>query len=402
MGLATCPSPTEETELACPTAFTPNYLDSFAARTFSNGVWQPGQHCLELDGVRGLAIVSVTLYRFSNEWKPTASSALEIARNFLSVGEWGVDLFFVLSGFLITGILLKTRSENRYFRNFIARRALRIFPLYFATLLVCLFIIPSVLATKKFDLPSSSQFYLWTYTPNFCMAWKNSWCFGPLDHFWSLAVEEHFYLLWPFAVYFFSLKTLLRVSVAITLGVGVIRILASMWPECSVAVDVLTLFRCDALCMGAILAVIMYQQENLCRTMQFARRCLPFLVIASLVFAATGNRWMTLPHTIIPALALVVLAIIVTGKKSDFLSQQLRSPCLLWFGRYSYGMYVVQLPLVTILPLTTMAWAIGLEAVNPCIMSLVYLLTMVSLTCALAYISFHNFENRFLSLKKHF
>lgn len=402
MVIATCPSPTDEIELACQTTVKPSYQAPIAAQTHSNRVWKPGQHCLELDGVRGIAILGVTLYRYGKELDPSGNPALTIARDFLFVGQHGVDLFFVLSGFLITGILLHTKFKSGYFRNFIARRALRIFPLYFATLLVCLFIIPPLLSTKIFDLPSSNQFYLWTYTPNFCMAWKNSWCFGPLDHFWSLAVEEHFYLLWPFAVYFLSLNALLRVSVAIAIGVGVIRTFASIWPEWTVAVDVLTPFRCDALCMGAILAVIMYQRVHVDRMMWFAKRCLPFLVIASLVFVVTGKRWMTLPHTIIPALMVVVLAIIVTGRKSDFLSQQLRNPCLRWFGKYSYGMYVVQLPLVTMLPISTMIWALGLAAMNPFMVSLTYLVTMVALTCAVAYVSFHQFENRFLRLKRYF
>ncbi len=392
----------EEMELSCQTAWEPTSPEPDAVQIPSNGVWEPGQHCLELDGVRGIAIVGVTLYRFSKELDPATSPALATARNFFSVGERGVDLFFVLSGFLITGILLNTKSKSGYFRNFIARRALRIFPLYFATLLVCMFVIPSLLATTVFDLPRSNQWYLWTYTPNFYMAWENSWCFGPLDHFWSLAVEEHFYLLWPFAVYFLSLNALLRVSVGIVLGVGVIRTIASLWPEWTVAVDVLTFFRCDALCMGAILAVTMVQRDHVDRMMWFVKRCLPFIAIVSLVFVVTGKRWMTLPHTVIPVLMVVLLAIIVTGKKSDSLSQQLRSPCLRWFGKYSYGMYVVQLPLVTLLPISTMISALGLEAMNPILISLLYLVTMVALTCVVAYVSFHQFENRFLSMKRYF
>ena len=402
MGIATCPNPTAETAFDCQSALKSTYRAPSAVTTDSNRVWEPGQHCLELDGVRGIAIVGVTLYRYSKELDTAASPTLAIAKECFFVGERGVDLFFVLSGFLITGILLSTKSKSGYFRNFIARRALRIFPLYFATLLVCLFLIPSVFSTKIFDLPRSNQCYLWTYTPNFFMAWQNSWCFGPLDHFWSLAVEEHFYLLWPFAVYFLSTKALLRLSVAIAIGVGVIRTFASMWPEWTVAVDVLTIFRCDALCMGAILAVIMYQRVPMDRITWFAKRCLPFLVVALLVLVVTGKRSMTLPHTVIPALMVLVLALVVTGKKSDYLSQQLRRPCLRWFGKYSYGMYVVQLPLVSLLPISAMSWALGLEAMNPLLMSLVYLVAMISLTCAIAYISFHQLENRFLSLKRYF
>ena len=402
MSVQTCPIPTNDAELISKTTWEPDSHATIADQSLSSRVWESGQHCLELDGVRGIAIVGVTLYRLSKELDATASPGLAFARGCLSLGGRGVDLFFVLSGFLITGILISTKAKRGFFRNFIARRALRIFPLYFATLLVCLFVLPSLLSTKIFDLPSSNQFYLWTYTSNFFMARENSWCFGPLDHFWSLAVEEHFYLLWPIAVYFLSLRALLRLSVAIAIGVGVIRSLASFRPEWNVAVDVLTVFRCDALCMGAILAVIMAQRVHVDRMAWFAKRCLPLLFIATLVFAVTGKRWMTLPHTVVPALMAVILALIVTGKKSDYLSQPLRNPFLCWFGKYSYGMYVVQLPLLTLLPLSTFAPAGGLETMNSVTTSVVYLVAMIALICAIAYVSFHQFENRFLNLKRYF
>lgn len=402
MAVETCPVPTEEAELIFQSNWKQDSHAIIADQSLSSRVWESGQHCLELDGVRGMAIVAVTLYRFSKELDEAASPALAMAKGLLSVGGRGVDLFFVLSGFLITGILLKTKSKSGFFRNFIARRALRIFPLYFATLLVCLFIFPTLLSTKIFDLPRSNQFYLWTYTSNFLMARENSWCFGPLDHFWSLAVEEHFYLLWPVAVYFLSLRALLSLSVAIAIGVGVIRSFLSIRPEWNVAVDVLTVFRCDALCMGAILAVIMAQRIHVDRMVWFAKRCLPFLLIATLVFAVTGKRWMTLPHTIVPALMAVVLGLIVTGKKSDYLSRPLRNPILCWFGKYSYGMYVVQLPLLTLLPLSIFVSAVGLETMNSVMTSMAYLVTMVALTCAIAYVSFHQFETRFLNLKRFF
>jgi len=402
MGVLTCPIQTEDAELTYQTTGKPTDHATTADQSLSSRVWESGQHCLELDGVRGMAIVAVTLYRFSKELDAAASPALAMAKGLLSVGGRGVDLFFVLSGFLITGILLKTKSKSGFFRNFMARRALRIFPLYFATLLVCLFVLPSLLATNIFDLPYRNQFYLWTYTSNFLMARENSWCFGPLDHFWSLAVEEHFYLLWPVAVYFLSLRALLRLSVAIAIGVGIIRSFVSISPEWNVAVDVLTVFRCDALCMGAILAVIMAQRIHMDRMVWFAKRCLPLLLIATLVFAVTGKRWMTLPHTLVPALMAVVLALIVTGKKSDYLSRPLRNPILCWFGKYSYGMYVVQLPLLTLLPLSAFVSAVGLETMNSVMTSMAYLITMVALTCAIAYVSFHQFETRFLNLKRFF
>lgn len=92
--------------------------------------WNEGLHLPELDGIRGFAILIVTLYRYGKEMDPTASTALAWIKRLSPLGERGVDLFFVLSGFLITGILLRTRDRPHYFRNFMVRRAVRIFPLY--------------------------------------------------------------------------------------------------------------------------------------------------------------------------------------------------------------------------------------------------------------------------------
>ena len=174
----------------------------------SGFAWSPNKHCLALDGVRGFAILAVTIYRICKELAPNSHPVVAFIQRITSPGMRGVDLFFVLSGFLITGILLYSKGRPNYFRNFMVRRALRIFPLYFLSLFLGLWIIPSVFSTHVFDMPRAEQFYLWTYTSNIRMSWLNGWCFGPFDHFWSLAVEEHFYLVWPAVVLFLSVRGL--------------------------------------------------------------------------------------------------------------------------------------------------------------------------------------------------
>jgi peptidoglycan/LPS O-acetylase OafA/YrhL len=98
--------------------------------------WSAGTHCLALDGLRGLAILIVTLYRLCKELDPSSHLALALVKSDSSIGGRGVDLFFVLSGFLITDILIRTKSKLNYFRNFIVRRSLRIFQLYFSSLAI--------------------------------------------------------------------------------------------------------------------------------------------------------------------------------------------------------------------------------------------------------------------------
>jgi peptidoglycan/LPS O-acetylase OafA/YrhL len=365
-------------------------------------VWSVGHHCPELDGVRGIAILMVTLYRFVKELDPSAHPGLRLAKGYCEIGERGVDLFFVLSGFLITGILLQTKDSPGYFKNFMVRRALRIFPLYFTALLVCLFLLPSILGTRVFDLPSSQQLYLWSYTSNVRMAWENAWCFGPLDHFWSLAVEEHFYLIWPAVVFFLSPKALLRVTVATAVTVGLVRTVFALWPQYALAVDVLTLFRCDALCLGALLAVVMAGSVSVRNIDWVAKRALPILIAVAMVVVLSGKRWMGIPHTLFSLLWVMVMAVVVTRSQSHILSQCLRWNALQWLGKYSYGMYVVQLPLVTLLPITAIATVFGWQGMHPLASGAAYVAFMIGLTCAIAFTSYHLLEKRFLSLKRFF
>ena len=122
-------------------------------------------------------------------------------------GQTGVTLFFVLSGFLITRILLSTKNQDNYFSAFYARRALRIFPLYYLFLAIYFFINPFIHGEQI--IPASKQWYYWVYLQNFALTfnWDSA---GPM-HYWSLGVEEHFYLFWPVLVYFVDTKHISKV-----------------------------------------------------------------------------------------------------------------------------------------------------------------------------------------------
>src|SRR5215469_18085954 len=117
-------------------------------------------------------------------------------------GVLGVDLFFVLSGFLITGLLLDSKGEPHAYRNFYARRILRILPLYYGVLVVCFLPLPLVIRLPPwFEAVRDHQVWLWTFTSNVFIALHGSWAaLTYLSHFWSLAIEEHYYLLWPWIV----------------------------------------------------------------------------------------------------------------------------------------------------------------------------------------------------------
>src|SRR5260370_16732322 len=172
-------------------------------------------HLPGLDGIRGLAILLVMAVHFIGDATPR-NFAERLAVKLASYGVLGVDLFFVLSGFLITGLLLDAKNDPHYFRNFYARRILRIFPLYYLVLALLFLVLPRLIAlTPALELARERQVWLWTYTANFYIAAKSSWAaLTYVSHFWSLAIEEHFYLLWPLAVFLLSRETLARICLA--------------------------------------------------------------------------------------------------------------------------------------------------------------------------------------------
>jgi peptidoglycan/LPS O-acetylase OafA/YrhL len=384
-----------------------------AERLDTQIVWNPREHSLELDGVRGLAIVMVTLYRVLKELPSTDTVLYAWTKSIGGLGEKGVDLFFVLSGFLITGILLRTRSKSNYFSNFLARRAIRIFPLYFVSLALCLVLIPRVLPPSaipsSWDLPASHQLYLWTYTSNLWMSWTNSWCFGPLDHFWSLAVEEHFYFVWPAIVFLLSPKWIARLCIGTIVGVGLVRIGASTLPGCEVAVSVLTFFRCDGLCVGALLATLMHSHQTSPNPQGLGRLSQPrvwWLAVAATLgigliaclITMSGKRFYTLPSSLFPCFWGLSLALLLLSKPTAIAARIARTSVLRWFGRYSYGMYVFQLPLLTLVPFAVAkSWggSYGLPY-------LIYAVASVAAICGLAFASFHLMEKHFLSCRKWF
>lgn len=180
------------------------------------------KHWTVLDGVRGLAILLVMSYHFTMGMSGQSLYS-RLLFKLTTVGWCGVNLFFVLSGFLITGILYDTRSASHRFRNFYMRRALRIFPLYYGTLLVLFGLLPWMNRwTDGFKGIEHAWPWLWTYSTNLLILLQGKWF--PLSHFWSLAVEEHFYLVWPLVVFTLDRKSSVRVCLALIAIAFVVRI----------------------------------------------------------------------------------------------------------------------------------------------------------------------------------
>ena len=351
-----------------------------------------------LDGIRGLAILLVTLYRFTKE----ASSGLEVGslvRGAIQFGSSGVELFFVLSGFLITRILIDTCSSPNYFSTFFYRRSLRIFPLYFLSLLIFLWILPWAIGNPDlFAAARDRSLYLLTYTTNFKMAAENAWSFGYLDHFWSLAVEEHFYLVWPFVVLIAG-KRLLSVTLFAILSTVVGRTLFCLFSPNEVAPAVLTFLRCDGLLIGSAIAVAWRSDPH----RKLLQRWAPILgvVAMALVVLATllDKRLLAIPIFLIEIAWGSLLIAVMTPNSFGRLRCMLEHPIMRSFGKYSYAMYVFQSPLIPMVALLFTAMGLPELSASPMIIRIGYVLGMFGLTWSIAYISWIAFESRLLRFR---
>jgi peptidoglycan/LPS O-acetylase OafA/YrhL len=306
-------------------------------------------HVAALDGLRGLAILLVLFVHFVGDELPRGA-AERAAVKMANYGIWGVDLFFVLSGFLITGILLDKRSSAHYYRDFYARRTLRIFPLYFATLFFLFVVLPRLPIHYPTGLAESAdhQAWLWTYGCNFYLARAGGWALPYVSHFWSLAVEEHFYLVWPFLVHALSRRALVAASatgVALALG---LRLFLARSGASDVALVVLTPCRIDAFCVGALLAVAVRDVGVAAVGKLGARSLAPFagaVIVVSAVHAATagslGTVLLPVRGTLIACLCGALIVWCLVAARNTRMGRFVGSRAMRALGKYSYGLYVV-------------------------------------------------------------
>lgn len=296
------------------------------------------KHHKELDGVRGLAAIMVMFFHFF-QYHGVHGSVIKNAVQKMSIfGQTGVTLFFVLSGFLITRILLKTKSENNFFKAFYARRVLRIFPLYYLFLIIYYFVLPAL--TNGAVAPFAQQWYYWVYLQNFALTfnWANT---GP-NHFWSLAVEEHFYFFWPLIVYFLPAKKVVTAAWSLIVVSFITRMVLL---NAGYGVFYFTFTNLDALVAGALLAT----RENKYGLQSFKAKKFAYLLGALLLptlvmWVFTGGKSLAAVQALkFPLIAFVYYAliglIISTGQRKVTAALFKNKP-ILYAGKISYGLYV--------------------------------------------------------------
>lgn len=363
-------------------------------------IWKPSSHIPSLDGVRGLAILSVTFYRFGNESINNGTTSGLLAK-IIEAGESGVDLFFVLSGFLITGVLLDAKERSHFFFRFFLRRTLRVFPLYYASLVAFLILVPWWLGDKHpFQEAYANQAFLWTYLTNVKMSFSNSWCFGYLGHFWSLAVEEHFYLAWPFAVYWLTAKQVFKLSILLSVASVLFRLVFALCYDNEVALLSFTVFRCEGLLMGGAIAAKLRAGAPSPSLRLGALCSLVASGIIAVGVASAGNKLPISLHTVISLFCASLLLLLLTSKPSSLLPNLFEFPIFRTLGKYSYAMYVFQSPLIPLassyisVSILTAYVGSGLAA------TAAYITIMFAFTFLLGLFSWHLLEKQALSLRK--
>ncbi len=354
-----------------------------------------------LTSYRFFAFLSVYLFHFG----------------FLDFGYIGVHAFFVLSGFLLTPILLEMKNDlpvKKYFIHFYGRRALRIFPLYFFYL-ICISIIAYV-ALYIYEYDVNNRFaqtleqlpYAATYTYNFFTIQADYKQTQTITHFWSLAVEEQFYLLWPLVLILTPKKKLMQVLLLVIITAPVVRLLVASaslkWPDIfnsySMTAYTFTFSSFDAFAIGGLFAVyvksIKWQYILILIFMTFLLGVVTeYYSLGNLKLTALGFRsFMGDSYKYIwgfSLFSLIFACLLVKIKNRECLPSLIEHPIFVYLGTISYGLYVYHFPIMYFF-----------NAETPFLIKEIQLLVVFFLSLLVSVISYEFMEKRFLNKKDSF
>jgi peptidoglycan/LPS O-acetylase OafA/YrhL len=406
-----------------------------------------GRKLRSLDGLRAIAVTLVFFHHTKN-FIPVVGRTTFYIQSYVWQGWVGVDLFFVLSGFLITGILLDTREASNYFRGFYTRRILRIFPLYYLVLIGIIAgsqVLTNIHAqhaqviASLVPLPEDRWVYF-CFLTNWTGLWKAQW--GPgfgsiLAHFWSLAIEEQFYFVWPLTVWLVrpraipwiagivaGLSAIIRLAWAAHVGVQMLV------PPQSVEIALATICRLDGLFIGALCAYFFRDPKLMLRI----RKWLPWIAIlgiGSFPLAFSAMLFFPLPvktliyglspavpHAMEDAIRLFLLyggytllalgfgALVLlaahTEADSSWMQKLLQSRFLAPIGVYSYGIYVFHVPILGLANTFLISRLSARNAGDAAVVQCACLVVLAAASFVIAALSYELFEKRILGWKRYF
>ena len=351
-------------------------------------------HYPALDGLRGLAILLVVVYHNFG------------FINVFFFGWLGVDLFFVLSGFLITDILLKTVGKKGYLKNFYIRRVLRIFPLYYLCLILFLIVLPQTTIQLDVQYYVDHQVWLWTYLQNWIYTFQSPGQTNALNHLWSLAVEEQFYLLWPLAVLIIRKPgyLLLFISLVLVAVLG-LRLLVWMNQISDLAYfNLYTFTRIDGLCIGCMIALLQRVKSNFLEK----NKAIIVLCFAGLNFGFffVNRRYQfSFPYLAFAgyttfAMMFGLLVNEAVTRQSKLINLLFNNPLLKFFGKISYGFYVFHWPVYLLLFPYLLPWISKLT--NGTLVQFLVSVVATIAAIVISWLSYQYFEKYFLKLKDKF
>ena len=360
-----------------------------------------------LDGVRGVAVLVVIIH---NSGWVAADSAQPLVKLFSAVaamGWTGVELFFALSGFLITGILLDTRGRAGYFRTFFVRRAMRIFPLYYTLLAVAVLVAAPLAWDPAWAAEVRAHHWPhWVYLQNWTIPFQVA--MHGFTHLWSLAVEEQFYLVWPLAAWWLGARRLALLSAALMVAAPLIRaaLLAAGFPTWSAYM--FTVSRMDALAAGALVAALWRDPAGRALVGRWAPRMIVVAaaLLALLILRQRGlhsGEWpvLVVGQSLVSLLAAGLLAVVVADAPAQWqwVARGLSAAWLRDLGRYSYAMYLFHFPLHHALKPVLTPWITATDDPWRLARVLTHVGTVLALTYLAARLSWRVLEAPALALK---
>lgn len=341
-----------------------------------------------LDGMRALAAIAVFLSHFTSQYNHTVYSGSSLMRFICEQLQHGVTLFFVLSGFVITRILFDTRTNSDYFRRFYWRRVLRIMPLYYLYLLFDHFILGAYVYGGYASLDTKWPTLL--FLQNFDIFF--SFPVSSPGHYWTLAVEEHFYLFWPLILFFVkpaSFKTIFFVTLGVVFVSKIVLLSKGYF------ISQFTLTRMDQMLLGGLLAYLELNGfHKMIRNYNNIVILLLFSVVSILAMVLCldfdGFVMTLLKHSVIGLIFFSILTLLIFENKLKYINKILCSRVLSFYGKVSYGFYVWHLGLIVLIKQFLIFDNFVLD----------FIITFGA-TTIVAYLSYYYFERYFLLLKDH-